>query len=63
MELSTAFQREFRWSLYALSGLALVIGIVLGMLLHQWIDAPLPTRSAAEQPAQMATPQPKTRSR
>lgn len=64
MELSTAFQREFRWSLYALSGLALVIGIVLGMLLHQWIDVPLPTRSDAEgRPAQMATPQPKTRSR
>jgi hypothetical protein len=34
------FQREFRWSLYTLSSLALVIGIALGMVFQQWIDTP-----------------------
>jgi hypothetical protein len=40
-DLSTSFRREYRWSLYALSGLALVIGLILGILFQRWVDAPL----------------------
>jgi hypothetical protein len=40
-ELSEVFQREFRWSLYALSGLALMIGLVLGVMYQHWIDTPV----------------------
>ena len=39
-ELSTVFQHEFRWSLYALSSLALVVGIALGSLYQRWLDSP-----------------------
>jgi len=40
-DLSRRFQREYRWSLYALSGLALLIGLILGILFQRWVDAPL----------------------
>jgi len=40
-DLSTSFRREYRWSLYALSGLALVIGLIFGILFQRWVDAPL----------------------
>jgi hypothetical protein len=40
-ELSRIFQREYRWSLYALSSLALLIGIILGILFQRWVDAPV----------------------
>ena len=33
-DLSVDFRQEYRWSLYALSSLALLIGFVLGMLVH-----------------------------
>lgn len=39
-ELVTTFRREYRWSLYALSSLALLIGIGLGLSLYRWIEAP-----------------------
>lgn len=39
-DLSRRFQREYRWSLYALSGLALLIGLILGILFQRWVDAP-----------------------
>jgi hypothetical protein len=39
-DLSRRFQREYRWSLYALSGLALLSGLILGILFQRWIDAP-----------------------
>jgi len=38
-ELVTTFRHEYRWSLYALSSLALVIGIGLGLSLHRWFEA------------------------
>jgi hypothetical protein len=47
-DLSEVFQREFRWSLYALSILGVVVGLGLGMLYQRWIDSPLET---AAQPA------------
>jgi hypothetical protein len=39
-ELVTTFRHEYRWSLYALSSLALVIGIGLGLSLYRWFEAP-----------------------
>jgi len=57
-ELSNVFQHEFRWSLYALSGLALVIGLFLGMLFERWIETPPQIPKAenvrSEQPASPA---------
>jgi hypothetical protein len=59
-ELSTVFQEEFRWSLYALSGLALVIGLALGSLFQQWLDRPArvstTVESRVEQPPSHAKP-------
>ena len=40
-DLSITFRREYRWSLYALSSLALLIGLILGVLFQRWVDAPL----------------------
>jgi hypothetical protein len=40
-ELVTTFRQEYRWSLYALTSLALVIGIGLGLSLDRWFEAPL----------------------
>lgn len=57
-ELSAVFQREFRWSLYALSSLALAIGIALGLLYQRWLDAPpdvsTQKQRVVEQPAPKA---------
>src|SRR5438876_8169133 len=41
-DLSVDFRQEYRWSLYALSGLALLIGLVLGIMLHWWFASPAP---------------------
>jgi hypothetical protein len=38
-ELVTTFRHEYRWSLYALSSLALLIGIGLGLSLYRWFEA------------------------
>jgi hypothetical protein len=40
-ELLRVFHQEYRWSLYALTSLALVIGIGLGLSLHRWFEAPV----------------------
>ncbi|MBN1567410.1 MAG: hypothetical protein JXA73_06160 [Acidobacteria bacterium] len=39
-ELSRAFRQHYRWALYALSGLALLVGIGIGMLFQHWIEDP-----------------------
>jgi hypothetical protein len=51
-ELSAVFQQEFRWSLYALTGLALMIGIMIGVLYPQWIGGSTqpPTQLAIQEP-------------
>jgi hypothetical protein len=41
-ELSTVFQREFRWSVYTLSTLALVLGLFVGIFYQRWLDEPRP---------------------
>ena len=63
VELSTSFQREFQWTLYALSGLALVIGLVLGALYQRWIDEPQAAPKAADAPAAQPAPQVRSRTR
>jgi len=40
-ELLRVFHQEYRWSLYALTSLALVIGVGLGLSLHRWFEAPV----------------------
>ncbi len=39
-ELLRVFHQEYRWSLYTLTSLALVIGIGLGLSLYRWFEAP-----------------------
>ncbi len=39
-ELSDTFRCEYRWALYALSSLALIVGIGIGLLFQQWLDRP-----------------------
>ena len=40
-ELTDAFRREYRWSVFVLTGIALVMGLVLGSLLQRWLDPPV----------------------
>jgi hypothetical protein len=39
-ELSSVFQREFRWSLYVLVSVGMVVGLGAGMLFEHWIEIP-----------------------
>ena len=39
-DLLRVFHQEYRWSLYALSSLALVVGIGIGILFQRWLDPP-----------------------
>jgi hypothetical protein len=39
-QLVEVFRAEYRWSLYTLTGFALVIGIGIGMLFHYWLATP-----------------------
>ena len=39
-ELAHSFQQHFRWALYALSGLALLVGICIGMFFDHWLEDP-----------------------
>lgn len=48
-QLSSAFRREMKWSIYTLVSVALILGLGTGMLCQHWLDSP------AEPPAQ-ATP-------
>jgi hypothetical protein len=57
-ELSSVSQKEFRWSLYALTSLALVIGLAVGSLYQRWLDnlpqAPAPIDSPEKPPSPKA---------
>ncbi len=39
-ELVSVFREEYRWSVYTLTGLALLVGIGFGMWYQRWIDPP-----------------------
>jgi hypothetical protein len=58
-ELLRIFHQEYRWSLYVLSSLALVIGIGLGMMFQHWIDPPAQTVERAPFVQPMPTMQPR----
>jgi hypothetical protein len=62
-ELSAVFQREFRWSVYTLSALALVVGLALGILYQRWLDQPLPGPDVRNMQPQQAAPQERARHR
>ncbi len=55
-ELSGVFHREYRWSVYVPSGLALVIGLVLGILFQRWLDSPATEVERAVEPAVQSAP-------
>lgn len=56
-ELSTVFQREYRWSVYTLTAIALVIGLAIGIVYQRWLDQPLPGPDVEKTQAQQAAPQ------
>jgi hypothetical protein len=60
-ELAHSFQQHFKWALYALSGLALLVGISIGMLFQHWFEDP-PARKLyiyqKDSPAPAAIPVP-----
>ena len=62
-ELSSVFQREYRWSVYTLSALALVIGIILGIIYQRWLDQPLPDPDVQNVQPQQTAPQERARHR
>ena len=39
-ELVSVFREEYRWSLWALTSIALLVGIGIGMLFQRWLDLP-----------------------
>jgi hypothetical protein len=47
-QLSSAFRREMKWSIYTLVSVALILGLGTGMLFQHWLDSPADpaTRSA-----------------
>ena len=59
-ELSAVFQREFRWSVYTLSALALVVGLALGIIYQRWLDQPLPGPDVRNIQPQQTAPREKT---
>lgn len=54
-ELSSAFQRELRWSIYTLLSLTLVVAFGAGMLCERWLTTPPETPARPDPPAP-ATP-------
>ena len=39
-QLSSAFRRELKWSLYTFVSIAVALGLGAGMLLQRWLDSP-----------------------
>jgi hypothetical protein len=62
-ELSAVFQREFRWSVYTLSTITLVIGIALGIIYQRWLDQRLPGPAVQNMQPQQSAPQETARHR
>ena len=61
-ELSSVFQKEYRWSIYTLLSIALVVGMAVGALIYQyWLDSPPTAPSTTETP--LAQPAPKAKAR
>jgi hypothetical protein len=55
-QLSGAFRRELRWSIFALVSLSAVLAFVLGVVFDRWIIAP-PASPSVPDPAPISAPQ------
>jgi hypothetical protein len=55
-ELTVAFRQEYRWSVYVLTCLALVVGLALGIIFQRSLDAPAPRVERAIVPAVQSAP-------
>ena len=55
-ELTDAFRQEYRWSVYVLTFLALVIGLALGIIFYRWLGAPATGVKRAVVPAIQSAP-------
>jgi len=56
-QLSLTFHKAYRWSAYSLSGLAVVIGFVLGAMFEYWIFSPPKPVAETPAPVVQAAPQ------
>lgn len=56
-ELSVTFDKAYRWTAYSLSGLALIIGFVLGTIATFWFTSPAKPVAEAPAPVVQAAPQ------
>ena len=56
-ELSLTFHKAYRWTAYSLSGLAVLIGFVLGMMAEFWIMSPPKPVAEAPPAVVQAAPQ------
>ena len=56
-KLSTTFHREYRWSLYALSGFGFIVGLAFGMWIEAWFNPP--QKQYVRDPIQVNQPAPK----
>ena len=56
-ELSVTFDKAYRWTAYSLSGLALIIGFVLGTIATFWITSPAKPVAEAPAPVVQTAPQ------
>jgi hypothetical protein len=55
-ELTDAFRQEYRWSVYVLTFLALIIGLALGIIFQRSLDAPATRVERAVVPAVQSGP-------
>lgn len=55
-ELSSAFQRELRWSIRVMVSIALVVAFCAGMLYDHWINTPPGTAARPDPPAPATAP-------
>jgi hypothetical protein len=56
-ELSVTFHKAYRWTAYSLSGLAVLIGFVLGAMATYWVISPPKPVANATPPVVQAAPQ------
>lgn len=56
-ELSVTFHKAYRWTAYSLSGLAVLIGFVLGSIATYWVMSPPKPVAEAPPPVIQAAPQ------
>jgi hypothetical protein len=55
-ELSLTFHKAYRWAAYSLSGLAVLIGFVLGAMFEYWVSSPSKPVAESSPPVVQAAP-------